>query len=270
MKVGSVSCGVKIVGAVTEAEKIHFKVLNRRTGNTVKSAYVDEGTRKEVPADQQVKGYEIDKGDYVEIDPEEIKALKLSSEHTLEVDSFVPIADIDTRYLEKPFYLLPADRPSDEPFAVLREAMQRAGMAARSCIVMYQRGHEVVIQPYGEGMLMTWLRPQNWMIAENSIFEDIPTGKQDPELLEIAALLIDKKQTEFDPSKFEDRYEEALVEMIEAKRKGKEVPKKAPPPPKENVVNLADVLRKSLQQEGIKAPQKAGKTQKGGRKSKAA
>ena len=127
------------------------------------------------------------------------------------------------------------------------------------------RGHEVVIQPYGEGMLLTWLRPKTEMVSEKSLFKDLPTGKQDADLLEIAGLLIDKKRTRFDPAAFEDRYENALAEMIEAKRKGKKIPKKAPPP-RENVVNLAEVLRKSLKEEGIKAPKKAAK----GRKSKAA
>lgn len=120
-----------------------------------------------------------------------------------------------------------------------------------------------MIQPYGEGMLMTWLRPQRDMADASSVFDGIPTGKQDADLLEIAGLLIDKKLTKFDPSKFEDRYEEALVEMIDAKRKGKALPKPKEAPKPKNVVNLAEVLRKSLEQEGVKPPAKT-------RKSKAA
>ncbi len=264
LRFGSVSCGVKLIGVVTEAERIHFNILNRETGNRVRSVYVDEDTDEEVPADEQVKGWEVDKNDFIPIDSEEIKALKLTSEHTLDVDGFVPIAEIDTRYLEKPYYLVPADKPSLEAFTVLRQAMEQAEMAARSCVVMYQHGHEVVIQPYGEGMLLTWLRPRSEMIAEDSVFEGIPTGKQDPELLEIAGLLIDKKLTTFDPSKFEDHYEEALIEMIDAKRKGKEQPKRKIERPKENVVNLAEVLRKSLKREGIEAPAKTAKKRKAG------
>jgi DNA end-binding protein Ku len=256
LKVGSVSCGVKIVGVVTEAEKIHFKVLNRKTGNTVRSVYVDEETNDEVAADQQVKGWEVDKGEYIKIDPDEIKNLKLTSEHTLDVEGFVPVADIDTRYLEKPYYMIPADSPSAEAFTVLRQAMEKDKMAARSCVVMYQRGHEVVIQPYGKGMLLTWLRPHAEIALEKDVFGGVPAGKQDKDLVEVASMLIDKKLTTFDPSHFEDRYEQALIELIDAKRKGKKVPKKAPPPPKENVVNLAEVLRKSLEQESGKSPAK--------------
>jgi DNA end-binding protein Ku len=266
LRVGSVSCGVKIVGVVTEAEKIHFNILNRRTGNKVRSVYVDEQTSEQVPPDQQQKGWEADKDNFISIDSQEIKALKLTSEHTLDVDEFVPISDIDTRYLEKPYYLLPADKPSTEAFTVLREAMEKTKMAARSCVVMYQHGHEVVIQPYGKGMLLTWMRPYDQVTQVGDIFKGIPGGKQDQELIDVASMLIDKKLTTFDPSRFEDRYEEALAELIDAKRKGKELPKPKAPPKPENVVNLADILKKSLTAEGL-VPRKKGKSSK---KSKAA
>lgn len=263
LKIGSVSCGVKIVGVVTEAEKIRFNVLNRENGNRVRSVYVDEATKKEVPADQQQKGWEADKDEFIAIDPEEIKALKASSEHTLDIEGFVPIKDIDSRYLEKPYYVIPADKVSLESFAVLREAMEETGMAARSCVVMYQRDHDVVIQPYGKGMLLSWLRPHSYIVSEKEIFDDIPAGKLDKDLIDVASMLIDKKLTEFDPSHFEDKYEEALAELIDAKRKGKKLPKRKVEKPKENVVNLAEVLRKSLEREGISARSK-------GKKSKAA
>ena len=130
------------------------------------------------------------------------------------------------------------------------------GVAARSCIVLYQRGREVVIQPYGKGMVMTELRNHNEMVAEDSVFEGLTKAKYDPELLEIAGMLIDKKVTTFDPSRFEDTYEDALIAMIDAKRKGK-APPKAAPKPKENVINLAEVLKKSLKQEGLATPKKS-------------
>src|SRR5229473_2921485 len=104
LKVGSVSCGVKIIGAVTEAEKIHFRILNRKDGLPVRSAYVDEETGETVDAADQLKGYEVEKGEFIQIDPDEIKELKLVSHHTLDVECFVPIAEVDTRYLEKPYY----------------------------------------------------------------------------------------------------------------------------------------------------------------------
>jgi DNA end-binding protein Ku len=256
LKVGSVSCGVKLVGATSETGKVHFKILNRKDGLPVKSAYVDEQTGDIVETEDQTKGFEVEKDDFIEIEPDEIKKLKLTSAHTLEVDEFVALDEIDTRYLQKPYYLVPADGAALEAFSVLREAMKKKRVAARSCVVLYQRGREVVIQPFGKGMLLTELRTRNEMVSEKSVFEDLKSPKYDKDLLEIAELLIDKKVTKFDPSKFEDTYEDALIAMIDAKRKGKKPPKAAPRP-KENVVDLASVLRKSLAKEGIEAPSKA-------------
>jgi DNA end-binding protein Ku len=256
LKVGSVSCGVKLVGATSETGKVHFKILNRKDGLPVKSAYVDEQTGDIVETEDQTKGFEVEKDDFIEIEPDEIKKLKLTSAHTLEVDEFVALDEIDTRYLQKPYYLVPADGAALEAFSVLREAMKKKRVAARSCVVLYQRGREVVIQPFGKGMLLTELRTRDEMVSEKSVFEDLTSPKYDKDLLEIAELLIDKKVTKFDPSKFEDTYEDALIAMIDAKRKGKKPPKAAPPP-KENVVDLASLLRKSLAKEGIKAPSNA-------------
>ncbi|RUX01560.1 Ku protein [Mesorhizobium sp. M8A.F.Ca.ET.059.01.1.1] len=249
LKVGSVTCGVKIIGATSEASRIHFKILNRKDGLPVKSAYVDEATGEAVDAEDQVKGFEIDTDDYVRVEPDEIKKLKLTSAHTLEVGEFVELGDIDTRYLEKPYYLIPADGAAAEAFEVIRKAMEKKKVAARSCVVLYQRGREVLIQPFGKGMLLTELRSDSEVISEQSVFKEIKKVEYDSDLTEIASLLIEKKVTRFDPSKFEDTYEDALIAMIEAKRKG-EAPPKSAPRPKENVVNLAEILRKSLAQEG--------------------
>ncbi|PTE08231.1 Ku protein [Mesorhizobium helmanticense] len=249
LKIGTVACGVKIIGAVTEAEKIHFKILNREDGLPVKSAYVDEETGDPVEAEDQIKGYESEKDEFIHIEPDEIKKIKLVSQHTLEVEEFVSLGDIDARYLEKPYYLVPADGASLEAFAVIRDAMARKKVAARSCVVLYQRGREVLIQPLGKGMLLTELRTHDEMISAETVFKDLKARKVDPEMLEIAQLLIEKKPAKFDPSKFEDTYENALIAMIDAKRKGKKPPKAAPKP-KTNVVNLADILRKSLAKEG--------------------
>ncbi|RUX91321.1 MULTISPECIES: Ku protein [unclassified Mesorhizobium] len=256
LKVGSVACGVKVIGATSEASKIHFKILNRKDGLPVKSVYADEKTGKTVEAEDQVKGFEVEKDEFLQIDPNDIKALKLTSDHTLEVGEFVSIDDVDTRYLEKPYYLIPADGAAVEAYGVIRDAMKNKGVAARSCIVLYQRGREVLIQPHGKGMLMTELRNHNEVVSADSVFDGLTKAKYDPELLEIAGMLIDKKVTTFDPSKFEDTYEDALIAMIDAKRKGKAPPKPAPKP-KENVINLAEILKKSLKQEGLAASRKS-------------
>lgn len=259
LKLGAVSCGVKLVGATNEAGKIHFRILNRKDKLPVKSAYVDEGSGDTVEAEDQVKGYETDRGEFLLLEPDEIKALKLQTEHTLDVDGFVDKASVDPVYFEKPYYLVPADAPSNEAFAVVREALAKKKVAALACIVLYQRTHHVLIEPEGEGMLMTTLRNHNEVVAASSAFDGLKKVKVDKEMSEIATMIMDKMQTTFDPSKFEDRYEDALAAMIEAKKKGKKLPKAAPRP-KENVVNLMDVLKKSLAKEGAAMPKKGNKS----------
>jgi DNA end-binding protein Ku len=255
LKLGAVTCGVKLVGATSEAGKIHFRILNRKDRQPVKSAYIDEATGKTVDSEDQVKGYETDKGEFLLLEPDEIKALKLQTEHTLDIDGFVDKASVDPVYFDKPYYLIPADAPSNEAFAVIREALTRKKAAAMACIVLYQRTHHVLIEPEGKGMLMTTLRNHNEVVAASSAFESLRKVKVDKEMADIASMIMDKKRTKFDPTKFEDTYEDALIAMIEAKRKGKKPPKAAPRP-KENVVNLMDVLKKSLAQEGKAAPKK--------------
>ena len=268
LKFGAVSCGIKLINAASESEKIHFRILNRKDRLPVKAAYVDEITGDIVGAEDQVKGYELNKGEYLIIEPDDIKKLKPATEHMLEVAETVDLGSIDQRYLDKPYSIVPADAMSKEPFAVIRQALAKKKAAARASIVLYQRGREVVIRPYGDGMMMTTLRNAKDVVSEKAIFDGIKVPKTDPEMVEIATLLIDKKIGKFDPSKFEDRYENALIEMINAKKAGKKPPKPAAPP-KENVVNLADVLRKSLEKEGIKTD-KARKPAAGGRRKSAA
>lgn len=251
LKFGAVTCGIKLINAASESEKVSFRILNRKDRLPVKSAYLDEITGDVVGSDDQIKGYALPNGDYLLIEPNDIKALKPTTEHTLEVAETIDLASIDQRYLDKPYYVVPADSMSEEPFAVIREALSKKKAAARASIVLYQRGREVVMRPHGKGMMMTTLRNAKDVVSEKGIFDDIKVPKTDPEMVEIATLLIDKKVGKFDPAKFEDRYENALIEMINAKKAGKKPPKPAAAP-KENVVNLADVLRKSLEKEGIK------------------
>lgn len=252
LKLGSVSCGVKIVGATTESEKIRFNILNRKTGNQVKSAYVDDATGKVVESDEQTKGFETSSGEFHLIDPDEIKALRPSTQHTLDIQQFMPRAEVDQRYLEKPYYLIPSDKASTEAYAVICKAMAQKKVAAHACVILYQRDREVLIQPYREGLIMTILRTPDEMVDEKPVFKGLKVAGDDEEMQDIAGMIIEKKVGKFEPGKFVDRYEEALADLIAAKKEGKAPPKPAPAP-KENVVNLADVLRKSLEKEGIKS-----------------
>ncbi len=268
LKFGAVSCAIKLVNAASESEKVSFRILNRKDRLPVRSVYVDEITGDLVTAEDQVKGYPLDSGEYLLIEPEELKALKPTSEHTLEVEETVDLAAVDQRYLDKPYYVVPADATARESFAVIRQALLRKKAAALASIVLYQRGREVVIRPHGDGLMMTTLRNASDVVSEKAIFDGIKVPKTDPDMVEIATMLIDRKIGKFDPSAFEDRYENALVEMINAKKAGKKLPKPVPAP-RENVVNLAEVLRKSLEKEGIKT-RPARKPASGGKRKSAA
>lgn len=248
LKLGNITFTVKLAGAVTEAGKIHFRTLNRKTRQPVKAIYVDEETGEPVEREDQLKGYELGKGEYLLIEPEEIDKLKKAGEHRLEIDGFVDRSAVSSLYREKPYYLIPGDRLASEPYELIRAALENERVSAVGRIVMQQRERSVLIESLGGGMVVTLLRQANEVVAEKNYFEKIPEARLDPELGDIAGMLIDRKKTHFDPSSFTDRYEDALVAMLEAKKKGKKPPKAAPRP-KENVVNLAALLKKSLAQE---------------------
>lgn len=250
---------MKIAGAWTDAETISFRTLNCETREPAKSAYLDAGTGKPLEADNQVKGDEVNKNEYLLVEPKELGALPPLQEHVLTVDGFVDKAEVDPVYREKPYYLYPADKPSTDAFAVIREALNKTGKAGLASVVLFQRERHVLLEPLDEGILMTILHNAKEIVPASKAFSDIEAPRIDPEMTEIMSLTMDKKTTHFDPSKFEDHYEEALRQLIESKRTGAPIPKPAPKP-KENVKDLAGILRKSLEAEGIAPPK--GKTPK--------
>lgn len=253
LKLGSITCTVKLVGAVSEAGKIHFRTLNRKTRQPVKAIYVDEETGDPVERDEQVKGYELEKGEFLLVEPEEVARLKKAGEHRLDIDGFVDRSSVSSIYREKPYYLLPGDRVANEPYALIRTALDEERVDAIGRVVMQQRERSVLVEPMDGGLVMTLLRQANEVVADKQIFDGIPKGKVDPELGEIAAMLIERKTARFDPADFEDRYENALAAMLEARKKGNKPPKPAAPKPREKVTNLASLLKKSLAQEGKRA-----------------
>lgn len=185
LKLASVSCAVKLAGATTESETVHFRTLNRKTKKPVHSIYIDEATGKPVESDDQVKGYELDNEEFIIVEPDEIKSLKVQSEHTLEIDQFVDPTTVPSLYREKPYYLYPADKVATEPFAVMREAMTRKKMAGMAYIVLYQRERPVIIEPMGKGLLMTTLRYENWVVDAKDVFSGIRKVDVDPEMAEM-------------------------------------------------------------------------------------
>jgi len=251
LKLSLVTCAVELTNATTHAEKVSFRILNRKTGNTVKRQYVDAVTGKAVKEDNQVKGYEVDGDDYLLIEEEDIEAVQIESSHTLSLDSFVKRDEIEKVYLDSPYYLTPADKVSEEAFGVIRDALDQKKMAGLARIVLFRRERPVLIEPLGSGMLLTTLRYDKTVVQPDGVFDDIKTVKLDDDMVKLATTIIDKQIEKFDPSEFEDDYENALLGLIKAKQAGKKPPKpKVEPKQPSNVVNLFDALKKSLAEEG--------------------
>jgi Ku protein len=248
LRLSLVTCPVLLYPATTQAEKTHFHQINRRTGHRLRQQMVDEETGKVVEKGDKGRGYEVSKGKYVEVDEEELEAIQIESTHTIDIDSFVPKEEIDQRYLEKPYYIVPADeKVGEEAFAVIRDAMKDKGRVALGRIVMANREHVIAIEPMDKGMLGTTLRYPYELREAKPYFSGIRMPRLPRDTIKLAEHILDTKAGHFDPSKFKDEYENALKALVRRKAKGHtiEVPEERPKP--SNVINLMDALRQSLQ-----------------------
>lgn len=254
LKLSLVSCAVELTGTTDHSEKVSFRVINRKTGNTVRRQYIDSVSGKPVADDDEVKGYEIGDDEYLLVEEDEIDKVQIESSHTLSIEHFVDRADIPQIYFDTPYYVTPSDDVSEEAFAVIREAMARQHKAGIARIVLYRRERPVMIEPYEAGLLLTTLRYDKTVRKPDEIFDGLRKVKLDSELIDLATHIIDKKQAAFDPSGFEDRYEAALLDLIEAKRKGRTPPVVKAAERPANVVNLFDALKQSLAEDGGEKP----------------
>jgi len=248
LRLSLVTCPVLLYPATTQAEKTHFHQINKRTGNRLRQQMVDEETGKVVDRDDKGRGYELSKGKYIEIEENELEAIQIESTHTIDIDSFVPKDEIDQRYLEKPYYLVPGgEKVGEEAFAVIRDAMKDKGRVALARIVMAHREHIVAVEPMDKGMLATTLRYPYELRQAKSYFSAIKAQRLPRETVKLAEHILDTKAGHFDPSKFKDEYEHALKTLVRRKAKGKtiEVPEERPEP--SNVINLMDALRQSVE-----------------------
>ncbi len=253
LKLSLVSCPVLLYPAATQAEKTHFHQINTRTGNRLRQQMIDEETGRVVDREHKGRGYELTKGRYVAIEEDELEAVQLDSTHTIEIDTFVPKDEIDERYIEKPYYIVPDGAAADEAFSVIRDAMRDKDRVALARIVMGHREHVIAIQPFDKGMLGIVLRYPYELRPSKPFFGDIRSRKAPQDMVRLAAHILDTKAGHFDPSRFKDRYETSLKALVRRKAKGKpiEAPKEAPAG--DNVINLMDALRQSIKRGGKSA-----------------
>ncbi len=197
-----------------------------------------------VEPEDRVKGYEIAKGRYVLVEEDELDNVALASTHTIEIEQFVPMSEVDRIYLDESFYLVPQDDISQEAFAVIREAMRKENLVGLARLVIFRREHLLLLAPRGKGLMATALRAKSEVRNEKDYFGDIDAIKVPADMLKLAVHILQSKKGHFDPRKFEDRYERALMALVKAKRAGKAPPVVSEERPS-NVINLMDALRRS-------------------------
>lgn len=244
LSIGDLGCAVALYSAVNGAERTAFHIINRDTGHRVRREYVDEDSGRPVGKDDLVKGYDTPEGQTVILEPDEIRDAVPESDKRLELSAFLSCDQIDTLYLERPYFLAPADRRSVEAYELIRATMEAQGVAAIARTVLFRRVRSVLVRPHGKGLIATTLNYDYEVRDAAESFEDISKVKIEKEMLELARHIIGTKMGEFDPSQYEDRYEAALTELVKAKIAGRK-PKKLPKRKPENVTSLLDALRKS-------------------------
>jgi DNA end-binding protein Ku len=250
LKLSLVSCPVLLYPASTSVDKTRFHLINKQTGNRLKQQMIDSETGDVVEADQKGRGYELKKGEYVEIDKEELEAVQIESNHTIDIDSFVPRDEIDRRYLNHPYYIAPDGKAGIDAFAVIRDAMKDQERVALARIVLTNREHIIAIEPLGKGLLGTTLRYPYELREEDEYFDDIKTPKISKDMIELAGHILRTKAAHFDPSKFKDEYEDALKTLVKRKAAGKPVKAVERESRPDNVISLMDALQQSLKGKG--------------------
>jgi DNA end-binding protein Ku len=263
LKLSLVSCPIALSPATSSSERISFRQINKQTGNRLRQQLVDDVTREPVDAADKGKGYEVDKGVYIEVDDDELEAIEVESKHTIEIDRFVPAAQIDKRYYDSPYYIMPTDTVGQEAFAVIRDAMRGKSMVALGRIVLAKRERVIALEPYGKGLMGTTLRYAYEVRKPEEYFDGIQDIKVPNEMLKLAEHILDTKKGDFEPAEFEDHYEVALVELLRKKQAGFKPPKqKEQAAAPRNVINLMDALRRSVEAERGAAPAQGKKGRK--------
>jgi DNA end-binding protein Ku len=263
LRLSLVTCPVALYPATSESEKISFYQLNRQTGHRIKYLKVDADTGDEVPNEDIVKGYQLEKDQFIEVTKEELEEIALESTRTIEIDEFVDRTEIDPRYLIRPYYLRPDGKVGHDAFAVIRETIREMDKVAIGRLVLTSREHIIALEPRDKGLIGTLLRYPYEVRDQKEYFDEIQDVKVTKDMLDLARHIVNQKTGQFEPEKFEDHYETALVDLINQKRAGKPITPKERPRG-ENVVDLMDALRKSVGGAAAeaKAPKKPAKKAK--------
>src|SRR6195952_968472 len=245
LRLSLVTCPVALYPATSDSEKISFNQINKKTGHRIKYAKVDADTGEEVSNDDIIKGFKVDTDTYIEVSKDELENIALESTRTIDINEFVPKQSIDPRYLIRPYYLVPDGKVGHDAFAVIRETIRNMNMVAIGRVVLTSREHIIALEPLDKGLMGTLLRYPYEVRDEAEYFDEIQDVKVTKDMLDLAKHIVNQKAGDFEPEKFEDHYETALVELINQKRAGKTIAKKVRPAG-DNVVDLMEALRRSV------------------------
>jgi Ku protein len=246
LRLSLVTCPIELFPATSQSEKTHFHQINTKNGHRLRQQMVDEQTGRVVDTEHKGRGYELTKGRYVAIDEDELKAVEIESTHTVDIEGFVPKAEIDKRYLGRPYYITPGGKVGADAFAVIRDAMKDKDRVALAKIVIAHREHIIALEPLGKGLLGTTLHYDYEVRDEKDYFSGLAPPRVSKDMVSLAAHILETKETKFDPRKFKDDYENALKKLIRRKAKGKTIETPEPPEKTDNVINLMDALQQSL------------------------
>jgi len=259
LKLSLVSCPIALYTATSSGDRVAFRQINKKTGNRLRQQLVDDGTGEPIDPDDKGRGYEVDKGVYLPVDDEEIDAIAIESSHTIDIDSFVPKSEVDERYIDSPYYLVPENKVALEAFAVIRDAMLGKGMVALGRVVLSKRERVIMLQPRGKGLLGATLRYPYEVRDETIYFGDIGDIQIPKDMLALAEHILESKSATFDPTLFHDRYEEAVVAMLNEKRAGMPIPKQRPMPRIVAGTDLMAALKQSIEKAKDVTPKTAAK-----------
>jgi DNA end-binding protein Ku len=268
LRLSLVTCPVALYPATSDTEKVSFNQINRKTGHRIKYAKVDADTGEEVANEDIMKGYKIDTDTYIEVSKDELDDIALESTRTIEIDEFVPRTDIDSRYVIRPYYLVPDGKVGHDAFAVIRETIRTMNKVAIGRVVLTNREHIIALEPLDNGLMGTLLRYPYEVRNEKEYFDDIQDVKITKDMLDLAKHIVEQKSGSFEPDQFEDRYEQALIDLINQKRNGLGTTAKAAPKSGGNVINLMDALKRSLSGEKQASPAAAKAQEKSQEKTK--
>ncbi len=267
LRLSLVSIAVEIYNAIDTGTDITFRQIHKPSGKRINYTKTVKGVGEVQNADI-VKGFEIDDNTYVVLEPDEIDAIKLESKKTIELAQFVDVSEIDSRYFERPYFVLPADDLSAEGYVVIRTALERAGKVGLGQVTIAGREYLVAIAPLGKGLVMNMLRYGNELRDMDEYFDKVPDLKPEKELVDLATQLIKSKSAAFDPGRYKNHYEVALRALIEKKRRGQKIIATTDEPVRASakVIDLMDALRKSVGDDRKSAGADGKKSKAGGRK----